>query len=1081
MKTKLNSIFLLVTLALISLACGGGSGSDDVSSQSSTIRVKGLSAGDVLKAYTLDGTMVDSSSASSSGDGAVSLSSTAYSVRVVLEVDGVALFETLVTTDELVSGNVTATLNAASTIMSQQLTGSFSTIYSAEYAAVMAASQSNDSSTDSSSDSSVTDLIASLPSAQKSFTATVSTASSANLGYSVGDTVQVALSGSGFLFLDSQSVAAGYQNSDPSYANTIFWDGPSPVVYQVYISNSTLYYFSASNSGDDNDYVSFSIPDFSGSQAKARAGAGSTSLSSTLSSMFGVTKITDLSLSEAAALSQVSSYLAEIEMYTYLSAMALRVADEGTLSSSGWAAILTAVDTALASGSSANAKALADLIQSYLTPTTAITTSDFGTEMLAFLGSSDTVADKLTALQIGDTVGTLSLIVGATGEMSSATALSSAEAALVSENVLEAYEYAALAVSLDPSNEQARLVSALTRMITVGVKNNTKVKAFQQAANLEYTFIGNDALEARLDSDEPEAGTVYDDADTVTGLPTLAEINTFVQDVYYSDIMDSIADLEAIDLTSFTGYTLTVAMQGYDEEDMSYNASSDVDFDDLDVKALLASMYLLKSKTESYLAHNLSVSGVNDSQAAMLDLAEDALNDEPKVTGTATMAMTWDLESGSAITGDSLVNGSLSLKGGFPGQILVTNFSGDDGDPLEFTVYPWDDGDQYWQVTNHAAIFDSSSNGGVTFLYAFDGEITRGGNDYFFEGGMVDINGEWRWTIVVNNSTTYHVISTPSGSLAKSSTQAEITDATAQSWINNNSSFLTTTDTYVTKSRTSLVEAADLYSDLIDEFQLLDAMNPSEARENNLVATEDVEFEFDNMVPMTDTEINDFQSFVGDLVDALSGPATVDPTFMSSDMEATSINLSVISQNTRAYMTNSSDQAIMVDGALEADEDEIEAELAQTISSDNLFGMTSGVIYGGNVSDLYGDLGDYVDDWLSNGSVSFSRSYYTTVLGFDASTLPGVYRITYNSDPVEYGDFTINSNGTASVLWDDSTTDSLSWTVNSFGQLVFSGTLADVMTLTSGTQSSGDLSIFVDDGDGSPTETVTGTISDEIQ
>jgi len=981
MKNKINGIFLLVALGLISLACGGGSSSESPST-SSTIRVKGVSAGDTLKAYTLDGTMVDSSTVSSTGEGVLDVSSSDYSIRVVLEVDGVGLFESLLTTSDLNSSSINVTLNAATTVMAQELSSYYSDIFSyeeSEVAAADAAAAADSASNDTDSSSALT-LINSLPSNQKAFTTTVSSVASSNLGYSANQSVDVAISSTGALFVDNVSVSTTpYQITDSGYQNTVFWD-TSSLKYQVYISANTLGSMSFESMTDSSDYGSFSVNFFN--LAKPRFANASQSLDAILSSMFGVTSMTSFSLSESSSLSSIA---AKIEMYTYLSAMALRVADEGSLSSTGWALILTAVDSALATSTTESAKDLADLIQSYLTPTTPLTTSDFGSEMLAFLGSSESVVSKLAALQSGDTVGTLSLLVGANGSLTSASALSDAEAALVSENVLEAYQYAALAVSLDPTNDQARLVSALTRMITVGVKNNVKVKAFQEAANLEYTFVGNDALEDRLDADEPEEGTVYDSADTVVGLPTLAEINDFVENAYYADLMASIADLEAINLTTFTGFDLTVEMQGKDENNDNH-ASSDVEFDSLDVKSILASMYLLKAKTEHYLAHNLTVDGVNTTQAAMLDLVEDAMNEDPKLTGTSTLATTWVFDnSGTELSSsDPFLNGTYSFEGGFPGELFLTNITNDDGSPVELSVYEWDDGDQWWQIMFHGMMFDPSLNGNVTFEYAFSGEATKtyGGNVYHykFDGGMVDISGEWRWTIEITNNvglySVYHITETPTGSLAKSSTQSEITDATAQSWVNNNASFLTTTEAYLSKTRDSIIESAGVFNEVIDELQPLDSTNSSEDRLNNLVETPD-DLEFDNMVPMSDVEIDSFQSFVGDVVNSLSGATSVDPTFLSSSMETTQVDLSFLfSLNTRDYATNSSDQAILDDGELIEDEDEIESDLADTISSSaNLFGMTA-TVYGGNVSDLYADLGDYLDEWSYDGTTSFSRMYY---------------------------------------------------------------------------------------------------------
>jgi hypothetical protein len=98
---------------------------------------------------------------------------------------------------------------------------------------------------------------------------------------------------------------------------------------------------------------------------------------------------------------------------------------------------------------------------------------------------------------------------------------------------------------------------------------------------------------------------------------------------------------------------------------------------------------------------------------------------------------------------------------------------------------------------------------------------------------------------------------------------------------------------------------------------------------------------------------------------------------------------------------------------------------------------------------------------------------------FDATLLSGnVFTITYVETGTSTDDatFSFNSNDEVSIVWGDGETDSATWTVNSDGKLVFGGSIADVITLTSGDVNSGTLSILVDDNDGSETETITGMI-----
>jgi hypothetical protein len=100
------------------------------------------------------------------------------------------------------------------------------------------------------------------------------------------------------------------------------------------------------------------------------------------------------------------------------------------------------------------------------------------------------------------------------------------------------------------------------------------------------------------------------------------------------------------------------------------------------------------------------------------------------------------------------------------------------------------------------------------------------------------------------------------------------------------------------------------------------------------------------------------------------------------------------------------------------------------------------------------------------------------VFRFDASTLPGTYEIVGENDEGLYDtyQYTFNELGIVVITDEDGSTNIQSWSVNDDGQLVFSGTTADVFTLTSGSQMSGNMDVVIDDADGSPVINTTGTI-----
>jgi len=141
----------------------------------------------------------------------------------------------------------------------------------------------------------------------------------------------------------------------------------------------------------------------------------------------------------------------------------------------------------------------------------------------------------------------------------------------------------------------------------------------------------------------------------------------------------------------------------------------------------------------------------------------------------------------------------------------------------------------------------------------------------------------------------------------------------------------------------------------------------------------------------------------------------------------------------------------------------------------DVFTLTSGSQSSGNM-DIVIDDGDGSPVLNTTGTIS---ALLPNDFSFDASTLAGVYEVvgTNSDDFAGTHQYTFNENGSVDIVYEDGTADTESWSVNSDGQLVFSGTIADVFTLTSGSQLSGNMDIVIDDADGSPVLNTTGTIS----
>jgi hypothetical protein len=136
----------------------------------------------------------------------------------------------------------------------------------------------------------------------------------------------------------------------------------------------------------------------------------------------------------------------------------------------------------------------------------------------------------------------------------------------------------------------------------------------------------------------------------------------------------------------------------------------------------------------------------------------------------------------------------------------------------------------------------------------------------------------------------------------------------------------------------------------------------------------------------------------------------------------------------------------------------------------DVFTLTSGNQMSGNM--------DVVIDNADGSPVFNTTGTIERVFRFDASTLPGTYEIVGENDEGLYDtyQYTFNELGTVVITDEDGSVGADLWSVNSDGQLVFSGTTADVFTLTSGSQMSGNMDVVIDDADGSPVINTTGTI-----
>lgn len=181
---------------------------------------------------------------------------------------------------------------------------------------------------------------------------------------------------------------------------------------------------------------------------------------------------------------------------------------------------------------------------------------------------------------------------------------------------------------------------------------------------------------------------------------------------------------------------------------------------------------------------------------------------------------------------------------------------------------------------------------------------------------------------------------------------------------------------------------------------------------------------------------------------------------------------------------DSGDVSGMEWGTYSRDSETGELTIAHTFDANGARGLTDSV--NGQATFFAQVSGDVLTLQIDEGqsgtvdaSIDFQRHFSGfTNFSFDAAILAGVYEVVGAAGEGFAGthQYTFNQNGTVDIVYADGTADTESWSVNSNGQLVFSGTIADVFTLTSGSQLSGDMDLVIDDADGSPVINTTGTI-----
>jgi OmcA/MtrC family decaheme c-type cytochrome len=120
-----------------------------------------------------------------------------------------------------------------------------------------------------------------------------------------------------------------------------------------------------------------------------------------LSTKYGLTKMSSLKLSSASALSTTLNN--KIKLHALLSVVAIRSAENGLLTKTGWETVLAAAKSTTVTDPFAAAEALAATIKTNMATTTKVTTADFDAALTSYFGTGSSVTTALDSVQPAST------------------------------------------------------------------------------------------------------------------------------------------------------------------------------------------------------------------------------------------------------------------------------------------------------------------------------------------------------------------------------------------------------------------------------------------------------------------------------------------------------------------------------------------------------------------------------------------------------------------------------------------------------------------------------------------------------
>ena len=726
--------------------------------------------------------------------------------------------------------------------------------------------------------------------------------------------------------------------------------------------------------------------------------AASTDLAGLLNSKYGMASLSDLDLtSVSSSKSSGLSLLAhKIKRHAILSGLALRSADNGLLTNAGWEAVLVA-NNAIDSATDplVAAQTLSNAIKTNMPTTAKVTTSDFGAELQAYLGTGPDITNILAGLQSGDASGALSLIQSASTLGSQQNYGDLGWAALQKNDVLSAYKYFSAGAASTSASDNTLVMSAMTRIIVMGLKDSDAATAFRKAMNINYNYKTTASLSSTLSQADValEKNTAYGSRKDLAGVASIEDIVSYVKNGFLVDVEASLAELKRV--SSSLKVTVDPKYQGVDHKGKSLSTSP-LMLDPLDVKALQGALLLAKAKAEYFLSQNLKIDGVNSTAANTLNTLYSATGEE-MYDGKVTMAGNWMLSSGSSESFSQLglLGKTLTFVGGYPGELDLEGLTNLDGTKVYASIEKWDSGRHGWLTWSNPIFSGKSYTHVVEFDLTVDpklltGVLTTGASDYVVHavGTFKALNGASDWVFTLKHKVygygySYYMTDSiytaryevSSGSLSLNTTNPKITEDQLASWLEKNPNFLTVTTAFAEKSRDSLKASAQILSSVLDSLQAIDPV--ATPRINNLLESQE-DLAHSNGDYFTDAETDGVQDFLEGAVESLYGATTVNPAVFGHQLEKTSLDLSVFFKKNFREEALVNGKAIQVTNSsgnisYEADETELRSDLSGMLVSDNLFGVNLSTVGSSNIEKVFAEVGDRMFDWIEGTRVKVTK------------------------------------------------------------------------------------------------------------